>query len=144
MDVTKTYQGKISVESWLEQSNAVLVGSYSIACRVSEDMEEHGRYLTVRWAIANQPVTLEESAMHVLSMLDGVEQDGLAIIDGGDLYHWEDDTAVKYFTAYSEITGYLWTEENLQIGGHDMLAILRENEGRFLVMEIDYSTEPFE
>jgi hypothetical protein len=46
-----------------------------------------------------------------------------------------------YFNAYSEITGYLWTEESLMIGGHDLLEIFRSHVGHYLVLEITYNQE---
>lgn len=42
----------------------------------------------------------------------------------------------EYALRYSEITGYLWTDETLQIGGHDLLAELRGHLGSFLHLEI--------
>jgi hypothetical protein len=48
----------------------------------------------------------------------------------------------EYSTHYSEITGYLWTDEEINVGGHDLLEELRSNMGKWLYMEIDYSKEP--
>jgi hypothetical protein len=38
---------------------------------------------------------------------------------------------------YSEMTGYLWTDEELKVGGHDLLQELRSYVDKFLYMEID-------
>ena len=38
---------------------------------------------------------------------------------------------------YSEITGYLWTDEEVKIGGHDLLAELRTYVGKWLTLEIE-------
>lgn len=38
---------------------------------------------------------------------------------------------------YSEITGYLWTDEDLQIGGHDIIEELRSYLGEWLILEIE-------
>lgn len=37
-----------------------------------------------------------------------------------------------YGIAYSEITGYLWTDEELQVGGHDLLAELKGYDGKYI------------
>lgn len=41
-----------------------------------------------------------------------------------------------YGMAYSEITGYLWTTEDFEVGGHDMIEELKTHVGKFLHMEI--------
>ena len=43
----------------------------------------------------------------------------------------------EYGAAYSEMTGYLWTTEKLQIGGHDLMAELRSALGKYLILEIE-------
>jgi hypothetical protein len=44
---------------------------------------------------------------------------------------------VKYNVAYSDYTGYLWTDEDLKIGGHDLLAELKTHVDQYLYMEIE-------
>ena len=44
--------------------------------------------------------------------------------------------------AYSEITGYLWTDEVVKIGGHDLLKEFETHLGKYLYMEIEYYEEP--
>jgi hypothetical protein len=38
---------------------------------------------------------------------------------------------------YSETTGYLWTDEKLQVGGHDLIEELSGSAGKFLIFEAD-------
>jgi hypothetical protein len=42
----------------------------------------------------------------------------------------------KYRARFSEVTGYLWTDENFKVGGHDMLARLTSEIPRFLLLEM--------
>jgi hypothetical protein len=42
----------------------------------------------------------------------------------------------EFKSHYSNITGYLWTDEDLVIGGHDLLDELRSNVGNFVVLDI--------
>ena len=42
---------------------------------------------------------------------------------------------------YSDYTGYLWTDENLKIGGHDLLDELKEDCGKWLFLTIEYKDE---
>ena len=43
----------------------------------------------------------------------------------------------EFSVYYSEITGYLWTDENLVIGGHDLLDEIRSHIGSYLLLEIE-------
>lgn len=43
----------------------------------------------------------------------------------------------KYYHRYSDLTGYLWTEEGFKVGGHDIPAILQANVGKYIYMEIE-------
>lgn len=42
-----------------------------------------------------------------------------------------------YSPIYSEITGYLWTDEELRVGGHDLLKELDSFIGKYLILEIE-------
>jgi hypothetical protein len=42
-----------------------------------------------------------------------------------------------YRVEYSEITGYLWTDENFRVGGHDMIERLRSHIGKYLLLEVE-------
>jgi hypothetical protein len=39
---------------------------------------------------------------------------------------------------YSEITGYLWTDEEIMVGGHDLIEELHDHLGKFCHLEITY------
>ena len=47
------------------------------------------------------------------------------------------DANVDLQSRYSEITGYLWTDEDLNVGGHDLLAELKGHVGKWLIMEVE-------
>lgn len=42
-----------------------------------------------------------------------------------------------YSMRYSDLTGYLWTDEGFVVGGHDILEILKSNYGKYVHMEIE-------
>jgi len=44
---------------------------------------------------------------------------------------------LEFEPRYSEITGYLWTDETLKIGGHNILDVLESNEGKHIYLEIE-------
>jgi hypothetical protein len=45
-------------------------------------------------------------------------------------------TEVELNYRYSDITGYLWTDEKMVVGGHDIMSILENEEGSYCVMKI--------
>lgn len=47
------------------------------------------------------------------------------------------DADVKFRVHYSDLTGYLWTDEDLNVGGHDLLAELKSFEGKWLILEVE-------
>lgn len=42
----------------------------------------------------------------------------------------------KYTVSWSDMSGYLWTDEEFKVGGHSILDILTENRGRYIHMEM--------
>lgn len=42
-----------------------------------------------------------------------------------------------YQHRYSECTGYLWTDEELNIGGHDLIEELKGDIGKYLILEME-------
>ena len=42
----------------------------------------------------------------------------------------------EYYASYSDCTGYLWTNEKMQVGGHDLLSELQDNIGKYIYMKI--------
>lgn len=50
--------------------------------------------------------------------------------------HLVGECDTEHSPVYSEYTGYLWTDENVNIGGHDLLNELSDHKGKFLYMEI--------
>jgi hypothetical protein len=47
--------------------------------------------------------------------------------------------AATYRGVLSEYTGYLWTDEDLMVGGHDLLAELKSHLGKFCHLYVHYS-----
>lgn len=43
----------------------------------------------------------------------------------------------EFASWYSDITGYLWTDEEIKIGGHDLLAELQSHIGKWLILEVE-------
>ena len=77
-----------------------------------------GEYTTVRYWTTDKPATLEQVQESWIKTICGVGES-------------------EYNVHYSDTTGYLWTDENLNIGGHDLLVELKSYAGKWLVMEVE-------
>ena len=122
--MTKVYRGRIKETSNGEDDRLLGLGSGSqhrpLAEVIADDMEEYGRYLTVRYYVSDEEMSEEELKRSVLRVIFG-----------------EGDAECE--AQYSETTGYLWTDEELNVGGHDLLAELHSQMGRHLHLEITYA-----
>jgi hypothetical protein len=118
-----TYEGWISEHSSGEADEILFLSKVSdpLADAVSDDMF-HGRYLSVRYFISDTEVPIEELE----------EAEIRKIVGGGE-------AGLRH--RYSEITGYLWTDEDLMVGGHDLLEEIRSHLGKWCHLEITFSKE---
>lgn len=74
--------------------------------------------VTVRYWVANEECSVEQASEHFIGTLMG-------------------QADVSYCVRYSEITGYLWTDDDLKIGGHDLIRELSGYEGRYLILQVE-------
>lgn len=95
-----------------------------LAKQVCEDMDELGHFLSVSYYVSNKPITNDE---HIKALFCPIVSDE------------HDD--IEFGHAYSEITGYLWTDESLVVGGHDLLREINSHTGKFIHLEIEYTKE---
>lgn len=82
----------------------------------------HGKQVSIRYWIIDKEVSKEEASDAVQRTLLG-------------------DATVEFEVYYSDITGYLWTDENLMVGGHNLLEELRsfvpkKGFGNYLILEV--------
>ena len=110
----KTYEGWISVRSYGE-SNGVLFLS-SIEWPFAEELEWiQGKNVSVRYWIANFEATKEIADEEFASKLLGKAE-------------------ADFSVAYSDYTGYLWTDEEINVGGHDLLYELKSFADNWLIL----------
>lgn len=115
---TIIYKGLIREGLRGENDSALFIGDAEepIAQEFYSDLQ--GKQVSVRYWISDTKKTKEELQEGFLKTLFGAVD-----ADYGD--------------AYSEITGYLWTDEELNIGGHDLVSELRNYINKFVYMEIE-------
>lgn len=121
---TITYSGVISEQCSGENTDALFLGDipYPLAKEIADDIYIHGKFLSVRYFISDEPKTLDQLETDLLNHLEG-------------------EGEATYRDCYSDLTGYLWTDEDLNVGGHDLMKELRSHVGRFVLLEITYHEE---
>ncbi len=108
-----TFDGKKLVETG---------GGFALTKEMEETIGWLDSYASVAFVISEQPIqadTVDEATIEILY---------------GDVDH-------KYFINISSFTGYLWTDEEFVVGGHDLRAILKQNMGKYIHMEIELYRE---
>lgn len=106
--------GKIATQTSAEEICTYVDGE--VLVDLLEDILE--RQVTVRYWISSNPLTtVEEADMQTLAQVSG-------LLDAEIDHYW------------SDVTGYLWTDEHFKVGGHDLIPILTVGEGSYLLLEI--------
>lgn len=113
----KTYKGLLTLHSWGEADDILFLSSLCepLAEQLEDDIAR--KQVTARYWITDRECTKDEAVEDFIGKLHGKV---------------ECDFGVRY----SEITGYLWTDEKCKIGGHDLLAELRSHVGKWLILEV--------
>lgn len=82
------------------------------------------KQVSVCYHITDQPELEETLTGMVIAKMCGVSHSGNA--------------ETKYYHRYSELTGYLWTDEDFKVGGHDVLAELRSYKGKWCYLVVTF------
>ncbi len=125
---TKVYTGWLEENNWGESRNILYLTPTKgeafdgevLALILEADLV--GKYVSVRYHIIDKEMVLDEAEEHFLKRLYGVIET--------DVGHH-----------YSEITGYLWTDEKINIGGHNLIAELHSWVGKFMILIIDIEAD---
>lgn len=72
-----------------------------------------------------------------IQMLTGDTPIDLNHIDETKIVSMMGEVDSYYYHRYSDLTGYLWTEEEFKCGGHDIPNILLSHMGEYIHMEIE-------
>lgn len=127
MITERVYSGTITVRANGDDDDALYLDppddyeEEPLAGQVEEAIELLGNTVTVSYWITDGPRTLDELLENEAKKLAGAAD-------------------ADYTQAYSDITGYLWTDAELKIGGHDLLAELESEVGRWCYLSIKFGT----
>jgi hypothetical protein len=131
MKTRKVYRGWLVLRSNGEENDILHVApdpfrsvdSILLAKVIANEISYFGKFLTVRYYITDQEIPEDKLTETLLNTLYGL----------GD---------AKYSMRYSEITGYLWTDERLNVGGHNLIDELKGSVGKYCHLEIEFSEKP--
>lgn len=117
MPRTLDYSGWLSLRSDGQADDVLFIDSNErpFAEILAEDFS--GENVTVRYWVSKKECVKDEAEISIAKTILGAAV--------GEFGH-----------AYSELTGYLWTDEAMQVGGHDLLAELKSFHGSYLNLEV--------
>lgn len=114
----KTYTGLLSLQSWGDADDILFLSSLPdpLAEHLKEDISR--KQVTARYWITDKSATKDEAQESFVRQLVGAAK-------------------CDFGSRYSELTGYLWTDEECNIGGHDLIRELHTYVGKWLILEIE-------
>lgn len=134
-DRTVVFRGWIMEGSDGDHDNALFLVNHLERLRYESPLTKrvyetcgYGRSpITLAYHITDAPATDEDLVMLVALMASGGGITG--------------DKDIDYGHRYSELTGYLWTDDKFVVGGHDMNVELRSHMGKWCTLRITVHEE---
>lgn len=120
METTNTYRGLLCFGSNCEEDDLIAF--------VDETTNKVTIFASELEYLSRQVVTLRYYVSDVRQSADELFENFVKTLYG--------KVEADYGTHYSELTGYLWTDEKLNVGGHDIISELRSHVGKFIHLEI--------
>lgn len=112
------YKGLIKERDYNENFDALFIGDNGEPIAMIFEENIQGKQVSVKYWISDSEKTKEQLTENLLSTIVGA-------VDA------------DYTDRYSDYTGYLWTDEELNVGGHNLLKELKSNVGKYVYLEVD-------
>ena len=110
-------EGKIREKENGDHADALYIGADIIAEAISDNFQSHRAPVFCCWAISERPITPYDLLGIAVEQANG-------------------DVDAIYYHRYSEITGYLWTEQDAIIGGHNLVEIFGNHIKRYAILVV--------
>ncbi len=120
---TKTYQGFLRLDYYKEDDEILHLSGFDEPLAEVLSAEIKNKFVTARYWITDKKCSKEEAVESYIRELYG-------------------KTYCKVGACYSEYTGYLWTDEECEIGGHDIIQELHSFVGKYLILEVEIHDSP--
>jgi len=95
-----------------------VVDSFALTKEMADKCNWSGNYANIQMLFGDTPIDM-----------DNLDETKIVSMMG--------DVTSYYYHSYSELTGYLWTEECFKCGGHDIRQILSTHVGEYVHLEIE-------
>lgn len=116
---TRTYTGLITEHSCGDPEDILFLSSVKRPLADELSWRMLRKIVTVRYWVSDQEITKEAAQDTVARELMGMA------------------SGKGFQVHYSELSGYLWTDENIVVGGHSLIDQLRSFVGKWLILEIE-------
>lgn len=114
---TETYQGLLCLHTAGDADDVLFLSS--LKDPLARELQwMNSKKVTVRYWVTDRQVTKEEAEETFVQLCMGKAK-------------------ADYGSHYSDMTGYLWTDEELNVGGHNIIEELKSYVGKWLIMEVD-------
>lgn len=135
--MSKEYKGILTLDDdgdgmdilFLAQNRGDTSELEPLAKQIDDDIEDYGNFLSVKYYLSDEPKPLDELKENEIRKMVGAAE-------------------AEYGHTFSEYTGYLWTNEEIKVGGHDLLEELKESAtdqgGKYCHLIIEYSRRPLD
>lgn len=110
METEKVHSGELLILNNAEDDEVLFLNGEPLA-QLLEYL--HGKEATISYYISDKEIDCSNAQEKFTASLFG-------------------EIDADYGIFYSDITGYLWTDEELKVGGHDLLAELKGYDGKYI------------
>ena len=117
MDHKVIFEGRIERREDGDNWDALHLGDIVLSEAFAEALNEERKQVSVRYYISPEPMTKEQRTNAEVTVANG---EGYA----------------EYISRYNDITGYLWTDEALTVGGHDLKTEISGYVGKWCRLEL--------
>ncbi len=117
IDIQHIFEGRVRRADYRENYDVLKLDDLCLSEAFAAALDGERRQVSVRYHISPEPMT-EEQRTHAEVMI--------AIGEG----------YAEYIEHYSSTTGYLWTDEELIVGGHDLEAEIGSYVGQWCRLEL--------
>lgn len=116
---TEVFEGRIAVRDRGDASDILFLGHDSppLAEQFRDALGGEKRQVSLRYFISADPLAEDQRTDALVRAAVG---EGLG----------------EYVDVYSDVTGHLWTDEAMKVGGHDLLDELRSHAGQWCRLEV--------
>jgi len=114
---TIIFEGRVREADQGEALDVLTLGDTNLPEAFADALGERRRQVSVRYWISPEPLTEDQRT------------DAEVRIAAGDGY-------AEFISRYSDATGYLWTDVELTVGGHDLDAEIRRHLGAWCRLEL--------